>query len=91
MLEDIFKAKIPEYNINNTLPAARPGLIFISIGIVITVILWLFDCDKTSFIFLLLTLFTIYFFRDPKRPTPPEGFGLSPADGKIIRIQPEDS
>jgi phosphatidylserine decarboxylase len=89
MLEDIFKAKIPHYNLNNTLPVARPGIIFIVIGTAITFILWLFCLDTASFIFLLLTLFTVYFFRDPKRPTPPEGFGLSPADGRIIRVQPD--
>jgi phosphatidylserine decarboxylase len=36
-----------------------------------------------------LTLFSLWFFRDPRR-TPPEGEGLlvSPADGKIIRVDP---
>lgn len=36
----------------------------------------------------LLLLFTLYFFRDPRR-TPPEGDGLiiSPADGKVVLIQ----
>jgi phosphatidylserine decarboxylase len=36
---------------------------------------------------LLLTLFMLYFFRDPER-RPPEGGGyLSPADGKVIKIE----
>ncbi|MDR2300888.1 MAG: phosphatidylserine decarboxylase family protein [Deltaproteobacteria bacterium] len=87
MLEDIFKANIPHYNLNNTLPVARPGLIFIVIGLAVTLLAWLLCFDVAAFIFLLLTLFTIYFFRDPNRPTPPEGFGLSPCDGQVIRIQ----
>ncbi|MDR2368754.1 MAG: phosphatidylserine decarboxylase family protein [Deltaproteobacteria bacterium] len=89
MLEDIFKAKIPGYNVHNTLPVARPGLVFMAAGSVVTLILWLFGLDAASLVFLALTVFTAYFFRDPRRPTPPGGFGLSPADGKVIRIQPD--
>jgi phosphatidylserine decarboxylase len=89
MIEDFFKTKIPYYNINNTLPIARPGIIFIIVSLAVTFILWLFHCDLISFIFLILSIFIIYFFRDPKRPTPPEGFGLSPCDGQVIRVQPD--
>ncbi|MDR1297637.1 MAG: phosphatidylserine decarboxylase family protein [Deltaproteobacteria bacterium] len=86
MLEDIFKAKIPFYNINNTLPVARPGLVFIIGGLVLTAVFFFLDWCVPTAVFLVLTLFTIYFFRDPERPVPPEGFGLSPCDGKVIRI-----
>jgi len=38
-------------------------------------------------LFLLLTLFVAYFFRDPQRQIPPEkGIIVSPADGKVVRI-----
>jgi phosphatidylserine decarboxylase len=88
MLEDIFKTKIPFYNVHNSLPLARPGLFFILIGVVVTLICLILGWCLPTVIFLVLTAFTFYFFRDPKRPTPPEGFGLSPCDGKVIRIEP---
>ncbi|MDR0356032.1 MAG: phosphatidylserine decarboxylase family protein [Deltaproteobacteria bacterium] len=89
MLEDIFKAKIPYYNIHNRLPLARPGLIFILIGLIATFIFLCFGFYCLTAIFLFLTAFSAYFFRDPNRPTPPGNFGLSPCDGKVIRIEPE--
>jgi phosphatidylserine decarboxylase len=91
MLEDFFKAGVPRYNIDNTLPVARPGLIFITAGLAVTLILWAFGCGVIGFILFLATVFTVYFFRDPKRTTPPGDFGLSPADGRIIRVDPTAS
>ncbi|MDR1111089.1 MAG: phosphatidylserine decarboxylase family protein [Deltaproteobacteria bacterium] len=88
MLEDIFKARIPEHNINNTLPIARPGLVFVLIGLAMTLLLRLFGLNVASDVFFVLSAYTAYFFRDPDRPTPPEGFGLSPCDGRVIRIEP---
>jgi len=42
-----------------------------------------------SFLFLFLTLFFAYFFRDPKRAIPAgDNLILSPADGKIVAIEP---
>ena len=39
--------------------------------------------------FTLLTLFVICFFRDPERAIPPgEKAVLSPADGKVVQVQP---
>jgi phosphatidylserine decarboxylase len=37
----------------------------------------------------LLALFCLYFFRDPEREIPPGRVAVSPADGKVIAIQPE--
>lgn len=40
-------------------------------------------------LFLILTLFTIYFFRDPDRTVPPdENAIVSPSDGRVVAIQP---
>jgi phosphatidylserine decarboxylase len=88
MLEDIFKAKTPRFNIHNALPVARPGLLFISIGLALTLISLMIGSCAAFLVFLTLTAFTVYFFRDPERPVPPEGFGLSPADGRVIRVEP---
>jgi len=37
----------------------------------------------------LLALFCLYFFRDPEREIPSGPIAVSPADGKVIAIQPE--
>ena len=40
-------------------------------------------------LFLMLTLFTVYFFRDPDRTSPAgENVILSPSDGRVVAIQP---
>ena len=73
---------------------AREGLPFIVVGLVVTAVLiftalrwdswWLFS---TGALLALLTLFTIFFFRDPPRPIIVEpNLLLAPADGKIVSI-----
>ena len=86
-MEDYFKARVPAFNIDNTLPVARPGLVFIAASAVIFIICVLAGWTCLATIFFLLTCFITWFFRDPERPTPPEGFGLSPADGRVIKIE----
>ncbi len=39
--------------------------------------------------FVLLALFCLYFFRDPERVIPGGSVAVSPADGKVVSIQPE--
>ncbi|MDR3204235.1 MAG: phosphatidylserine decarboxylase family protein [Deltaproteobacteria bacterium] len=86
MVEDFFKRKIPFFNINNSLPVARPGLPFIISLLVLSAICFLFGWRCLTTIFFILFLFNLWFFRDPDRLPPPGDFGLSPADGRIIRI-----
>ncbi|MDR1577334.1 MAG: phosphatidylserine decarboxylase family protein [Deltaproteobacteria bacterium] len=86
MFDDYFKDKIPEFNINNSLFVARPGLPFIFSSGIAFFIAWFFDWNVLEILFFAFFLMTLIFFRDPRRDTPPPGFGLSPADGKIIRI-----
>jgi phosphatidylserine decarboxylase len=55
----------------------------------ITLILWSLRFTAPAGLFSLFTLFVIYFFRDPERLIPPEERAIiSPADGKVIRIEP---
>ena len=73
---------------------AREGLPFIVVGLVVTAGLiftalrwdswWLFSAGT---LLTLLTLFTIFFFRDPHRPVIVEpDLLLAPADGRILSI-----
>ena len=39
----------------------------------------------------LLALFCLYFFRDPERPIPAGAVAVSPADGKVVAVQPESA
>jgi phosphatidylserine decarboxylase len=56
---------------------------------VISLILWVLCFTAVAVFFSLLTLFVISFFRDPERSIPPgEKAVLSPADGKIITVEP---
>ncbi len=71
----------------HNLPIAREGYPFILFGLGLALILWLLGRPLFSFLLLALTLFLIYFFRDPKRTTPRGGQEvIAPADGKIVSI-----
>ncbi|UQZ91268.1 phosphatidylserine decarboxylase family protein [Deltaproteobacteria bacterium Smac51] len=72
---------------NNSLPVARPGLRFIIIALAVWLICLIAGWCVAAVFFFLLLGFVSWFFRDPERPTPPEGFGLSPADGRVIKIE----
>ncbi|OQY16891.1 MAG: hypothetical protein B6I32_02135 [Desulfobacterium sp. 4572_20] len=53
--------------INNKLPLAREGIPFILIGIALTSILFILNWKLLAIPIAVATLFSIYFFRDPKR------------------------
>jgi phosphatidylserine decarboxylase len=70
-------------------PIAGEGMRFIIPLAVISLILWVLGFTAVAVFFSLLTLFVISFFRDPERSIPPgEKAVLSPADGKIITVEP---
>lgn len=71
------------------LPVAKEGLPFIAIGLGLMAMAYLFKSSPLIIITTLLTLFVIFFFRDPERiiPTDPD-LVLSPADGKVVEIKP---
>ncbi|MGU3537170.1 phosphatidylserine decarboxylase [Methylobacterium sp. A54F] len=67
-------------------PIHKEGYPFILIGIVLTVLAGYFS-QFFGWIFLILTLWVCYFFRDPERVTPlGEGLVVSPADGRVNLI-----
>ncbi len=67
-------------------PIHKEGYPFIAIGIVLTVLAGTF-VQFLGWIFLLLTLWVCYFFRDPERIVPVgDGLVISPADGRVNLI-----
>ncbi len=75
-------------SIKNGLPKpCKEGYPFIGIGAVITVLFALVDWDTLALAALGITIWIVYFFRDPERVTPEGGMlVVSPADGMISKI-----
>jgi phosphatidylserine decarboxylase len=68
-------------------PIAKEGFIFIGTGAVLTLLGGLLLGSAVRGVFGALTLFCIWFFRDPHRSVPQlEGALVSPADGKVVDI-----
>ena len=64
----------------------KEGYKFLAISIIVTFIVWLFS-GTLGFIFILLTIWVYYFFRDPERISiMDDKFLVSPADGLISNI-----
>jgi phosphatidylserine decarboxylase len=74
------------------LPVAQPGLKFIFITILVTGVFFYFTTGILAWICLGITFFVCWFFRDPERiPPQEENCLISPADGKVIRIENHDT
>lgn len=73
---------------NYGIPIAAEGWPFIVPLAIVTAMLFALGWRHTAIVSLVLTLFVLFFFRDPER-TVPEGEDLvvSPADGKVIVIK----
>ena len=73
---------------NYGIPVAAEGWPFIFPLAVVTALLFALGWKLIGFLSLLLTLFVLFFFRDPERPVP-EGKNVvvSPADGKVIVVK----
>ena len=73
--------------VNNRWPVAREGLPFICIALGLTVLLLGLRLYYPGLTAGVLTLFIIYFFRDPQRQNMVQGKAvLTPADGKILDV-----
>ena len=70
------------------------GWIYVITSFILTIIFFPFF-PLIGFLFIILTLFIVYFFRDPKRIIPVDDLIVSPADGLITYIgecnSPEES
>lgn len=73
---------------NYGIPVAAEGWPFILPLAAVTVLLFMFGWKNTGYVSLALTLFVLFFFRDPER-TVPQGKDLvvSPADGRVIVVK----
>src|SRR5262245_26315978 len=55
---------------------------------IVTLLLNLFGFSILGFLFLLLTLFIAFFFRDPERSVPQDDrYILAPADGRVVTVE----
>jgi phosphatidylserine decarboxylase len=69
-------------------PPHKAGYPFILAGIVLAVLGLLF-WHVLTWLGLIFTLFSLYFFRDPERVLPPRaGVFVAPADGLVVSIEP---
>ena len=70
-------------------PGVTPeGIPAIGLAAFASLIFALVGCWPMALLFLLLTAFALHFFRDPERVVPKgPGLAVSPADGKVIRIE----
>ena len=79
---------VEKTRINNRLPVAREGIPFIAFGLFLTILFTLLGLDILACLAGLLTLFIIFFFRDPaRRSQVSDKTVLTPADGTILRVQ----
>lgn len=66
---------------------AREGLLYILIPAIITIVLLALGFWYVAAVFLFLTAFMIYFFRDPDREPPADANAVvAPADGRVTHV-----
>ncbi len=69
-------------------PVAKEGYPFIGFAAFLTLVLAAIGCVSGTVSALVLTTFTLFFFRDPERFVPAEDDAvIAPADGKIIIVK----
>ena len=72
---------------NQNQPIAREGYPFIALFGFVTLVFALLGWTFVTLVMLGLTLFSVYFFRNPERVTPPgDNLVVAPADGKVIFV-----
>lgn len=74
---------------NGKIGVAPEGYPFILLCAFTALLFGVIGCWPVAMVFLVATWFSGHFFRDPERVVPAgEGLAVSPADGKVIKIQP---
>ena len=74
---------------NHNQPVAVEGYPFIGLFAFVTLILALLGWGFLTFLCLCLTLFSVYFFRNPERVVPSQADAVvAPADGKVVFVGP---
>ena len=69
-------------------PIAREGYPFIILTAALTLAAFFLGMPRIAFLLFLASAFAVWFFRNPERTFPPgEKLVISPADGKVIRIE----
>ena len=67
---------------------AREGWPYIGGAVALAILVWVFFGFAWSLPFWLIAIFIIQFFRDPPRAIPAQPNAvLSPADGRVVRVQ----
>lgn len=73
---------------NYGIPVASEGWMFIGPLAVVTALLFGFGLRTPGYVALVLTVFVLFFFRDPERAVPSgQGVLVSPADGRVIVVK----
>jgi phosphatidylserine decarboxylase len=74
---------------NDKTPIAVEGLPFIGVGMLLVAVFLVLGWHAATVVALVLTLFTVFFFRNPERTTPAdERAVIAPADGVVIYLGP---
>ncbi|MEJ2586953.1 MAG: phosphatidylserine decarboxylase family protein [Deltaproteobacteria bacterium] len=74
--------------IKNKWPIAKEGLPFVLIGCGVILFLFVVGWLIPAFLLCLVTLFVLFFFRDPERTCEPgEKSVLTPADGRVLEVR----
>jgi len=72
---------------NRNQPIAREGYPFIALFAFVTLVFALLGWVFLTLLLLALTLFSVYFFRNPERLVPAgDNLAIAPADGKVIFV-----